>query len=195
MGGRRLMGGRRSRGERVAAGHGDAGEPQTGTGGLHRADRLGAGWWPWLAMAVVAVVALALGSGLGGGSGRSSSPSARAARLDARLRCPSCVDLSVAQSDATTAVAIRHYVAAQVKAGESDVHIVSYLEGRYGRSILLSPPASGSGAAVWWIPAGLGVGLVGGLVVLFARRARRVPPAGPSDEDRALVDSALREGI
>ena len=52
------------------------------------------------------------------------TPAQRAAALDAQLRCPSCDDVSVANSSAASAVAIRQLVLADTNAGESDQAIV-----------------------------------------------------------------------
>ena len=144
---------------------------------------------PWLAMAVVLAVALALGARH---PGPSASPSQRAAAIDAQLRCPSCEDVSVAQSSAPAAVAIRHIVAARVASGQSDADVEAYLVSRYGAGILLRPPVSGGTSALWVLPvAAVAVG-AGGLAVFFWRR-RRVVPAEPSPEDQLLVEGALAD--
>ncbi len=99
-------------------------------------------------------------------------PSTRAARIDhleTLVRCPACHDLSVAESNATSAIAVRDEIAAKVKAGQSDNQILTSLESVYGTSILLSPPTSGLGVLLWIVP-------TLGLVVLIAssiRLARR----------------------
>ena len=64
------------------------------------------------------VVALVIGSG----ALHSSPPTdgQRVAALEAGVRCPSCTDLSVSQSNATTAIAVRHQIESMVAAGRSD---------------------------------------------------------------------------
>ena len=47
------------------------------------------------------------------------SRSQRAAAIEAGVRCPSCTDVSVAQSNATTAIAVRHQVESMVAQGRS----------------------------------------------------------------------------
>lgn len=93
-----------------------------------------------------------------------SSAAARIAHLESLVRCPSCEDISVAQSNATTAVAVRHEIAARVHRGDSDTAILTSLEARYGASVLLSPPTSGLGALLWAVP--LSLLIVAGLVGL-----------------------------
>lgn len=152
--------------------------------------------WSWLALAAVLAVGLAIGSGLRLGPGR-LTPAERVARLDQVIGCPSCADLSVAESDASTAVAIRQYVAQQVRVGASDHAIERQLEASYGPGVLLRPPGSVVGTLVWVLPVGFGVVAIAVLTALFWERRRRRPQppgAGLSDEDRALVESALGPG-
>lgn len=119
---------------------------------------------------VVLGVALAIGSGVGS----SAPPNAaqRAAAIDTQIRCPSCADISVAQSSAASALAVRHEVSRLVAAGETAQAIERRLVGQYGSSILLAPPESGLSALVWFIPLVAGLLAVGGLGVFFWRRAR-----------------------
>lgn len=112
-----------------------------------------------VAVAVLAAVALP----------RESSAAARVTRLESMVRCPSCEDISVAQSSASSALAVRHEIAAGVARGESDTAILTSLEDAYGPSILLSPPTTGLGALLWAVP----VGVAAVAVVVVARLARR----------------------
>jgi cytochrome c-type biogenesis protein CcmH len=98
-----------------------------------------------------------------------SSAANRIAHLETLVRCPSCDDLSVAVSNATSAVAVRHEITEKVHEGESDDKILTSLEDVYGTSILLSPSTSGLGILLWLVPL-LGLLL---LVVSALRLARR----------------------
>jgi len=100
-----------------------------------------------------------------------SSQSARIAHLETLVRCPACHDLSVAESNATSAVAVRNEIAAKVKSGQSDNEILTSLESTYGASILLSPPTSGLGVLLWVVPIA-GLALLVGSSVRLARRRR-----------------------
>jgi cytochrome c-type biogenesis protein CcmH len=144
-------------------------------------------WAACGALVVVLAVALTIGASR---PGAIPSPAQRAAAIDASLRCPSCDDISVADSSAATAVAIRELVATRVSAGESTAQIDNFLESRYGASILLKPPTSGLSGAVWMVPlvaVGLALAVLGG----FFWRRRRVNTVPVDDEDRALVEAAL----
>lgn len=120
----------------------------------------------------VLVVALAFGSGLG--SGGRPSPAARVAAIDSQVRCPSCEDLSVAQSQASSAVAVRHQVAHLVAVGRTDQEVESALVAEYGPTILLRPPTSGLSSVVWILPAVGGAAAVAALAALFWRRSRQL---------------------
>ncbi len=123
-----------------------------------------------VAMVVVLAVALSIGSGLGRGG--PASLSGRAASLEAAIRCPSCEDVSVAQSQASSAVAARNQITRMLRAGDSDVAIEQSFVDRYGPSILLVPPSSGLGVLVWALPvAGAAIAVLL-LAALFWRRQR-----------------------
>jgi cytochrome c-type biogenesis protein CcmH len=146
-------------------------------------------WAPWVVLAVVVAVALGIGASKGG-----PPPTAgqRADAIDALVRCPSCDGISVADSSASTAAAIRATVLARVRAGQSEGAIDAFLVSRYGPSILLRPPVQGLTAWVWVVPPVAVAGAVAGLVtVLWRRRQRTEAPV--SSQDRALVDRALAE--
>jgi cytochrome c-type biogenesis protein CcmH len=140
-----------------------------------------------MALVVVVVVALAVGAS---GGGPAPTAAQRADAIDAVVRCPSCEGISVKDSSASTAVAIRRAVGARVRAGQSDSQIESFLVSRYGPSILLRPPVRGWTAWVWVLPpAALALAVAGLVSVLWRRRHRA--PAPVSAEDRALVRQAL----
>jgi cytochrome c-type biogenesis protein CcmH len=143
---------------------------------------------PWIALAVVVVVALVIGA-------THSTPldeRHRIAALEASVKCPSCEDLSVADSSAPSAVQIRALIVSDIRSGESDGQIQQYLVSRYGPQILLRPATSGTVGLVWILPAAGLVVALGALGVVFWHR-RRVGGDGdrPSDEDRQLVEEAL----
>jgi cytochrome c-type biogenesis protein CcmH len=116
------------------------------------------------ALAFVCVVALALVVAPSGGSERG-----RIAHLETLVKCPSCDDLSVAQSNATSALAVRRDITTRVHEGQSDNRILTSLESTYGTSILLSPSTSGLGALLWLVP----IGALIALMVAAFRLARR----------------------
>jgi cytochrome c-type biogenesis protein CcmH len=143
----------------------------------------------WVLLAVVVAVALGFGASRGGAPPTAAQ---RAASIDAMVRCPSCQDISVEDSSASTALAIRQAVLRRVRAGQSDASIESFLVSRYGPGILLRPPAHGITAWVWILPPLALVAAGAGLATVFWRRRALSVPAVSAD-DRALVDRALAD--
>jgi cytochrome c-type biogenesis protein CcmH len=92
----------------------------------------------------------------------------RIAALESIIRCPSCENLSVAQSTATTSLAVRRFITRAVTKGRSDSDIVNSLENTYGPSILLRPATTGWGAVLVIAPVG-----VGAVLLLWWVRGRR----------------------
>jgi cytochrome c-type biogenesis protein CcmH len=116
-----------------------------------------------VALTAVAALAIALNP-------QGSGASARITHLESLVRCPSCNDLSVGQSNATSALAVRREIATKVHQGQSDNQILTSLESVYGTSILLSPPTSGLGALLWIVPVLVLVLLVASAIRLTRRR-------------------------
>jgi cytochrome c-type biogenesis protein CcmH len=115
-------------------------------------------------VSLVAVLALVLVT-----QGSTSSQQSRIARLETLVKCPACDDISVAQSNATSAIAVRHEITQRVMTGASDNAILTSLESRYGSSILLSPSTSGVGILLWAVP----LAVVAAAVIAALRLARR----------------------
>ncbi len=162
--------------------------------------RHAAGWLAsrpaWALLVLVAIGVLAYGSV----HPPAEAASARISHLESIIKCPSCEDLSIAQSNASTAVALRQDVVQQVHAGRSDAAIEQYVVDRYGSSVLLDPPATGVDLLVWLVPvAVLVVAAVSGGTLVW-RRQRHLWRRGDGDrktdggalaEDEALVEAAL----
>lgn len=104
---------------------------------------------------------------------RTGSLDARARAIEAQLRCPTCQGLSIADSPATSAEQMRELVREQLASGATDDEVRAFFTARYGRWILLDPPAAGVDLALWLVPSL--VVAVGALLVV--RRARVRAPA------------------
>ncbi len=124
----------------------------------------------WIVLGVVLVVALVIGSGVLNSA--PMTPAQRAVGIETRIKCPSCEDLSVANSSAQTAVIVRNTVRQQIGEGKSDQQIEAYLVSRYGSAIVLVPPASGWSLLVWVVPLGGGALAVAILAIVLVRKRR-----------------------
>ena len=120
-------------------------------------------FWLWC-LAFLCVLAVALFE-----APSTASAQGRVAHLESLVKCPACDDLSVAQSNATSSIAVRHDITRRVKEGESDNQILTSLEATYGTSILLSPSTSGLGLLLWLMP----LAAVAALAIAGVRLVRR----------------------
>lgn len=140
---------------------------------------------PWLVLAVSVAVVLTAAWPRGG----HESVAAHTQRLTSELRCVDCEGLSVADSNTTSAAAIRSDVASRVRHGESDGTIRRHYVDLYGSSILLRPPDTGIGLVVWGLPV-LALILAASGVVFALRRWSRQTRLDATSDDEALVAGA-----
>lgn len=94
---------------------------------------------------------------------------AKAKALMGELRCLTCQNQSIADSNAGQAQAMRVEVREQIAAGASDDEVRAFFVERYGDWVSFVPPAREDTALLWAAP--LLFLLLGGLLV--ARRIRR----------------------
>ena len=106
---------------------------------------------------------------------------ARYHALIREIRCPKCLNESIAESKAPVAADLRREVRRLIGEGASDDDVKTFLSDRYGEFVLYRPRLSPTTVALW---AGPFVFLaLGGFVfwrILAARRGQ------PLDEDTAL---------
>jgi cytochrome c-type biogenesis protein CcmH/NrfF len=144
------------------------------------------GRYGYLLLAVVVAVLLIVGDGA-----KSMTPdAARIAYLESIIRCPSCADLSIADSETTSATGLRTEVTKDVHEGLSDPAIEAQVEKEFVGTLLI--PTGGDGVAIFLIPASIIVAGAVTFVVLIMRRTRREESADKS-ADQAIVEAAQRE--
>lgn len=145
----------------------------------------------WPLMFAVLVVSLLIGSWPQDSSDETAQ--ARMARIAERIRCPTCAGLSVAESDSPLARSAREEIARRVDAGQSNEEVTAFFVSVYGEEALTAPKSSGFGALVWLLPA---IAAIIALTLAWVALKRwRSGEAGsePTDEERELVEAALRE--
>ncbi len=148
-----------------------------------RSDALLAGL---LALVVGAALAAALGP-------HATSLDARAAHLEAELRCPVCQGVSIADSPAQMAQEMRALVRDQLAAGASDDEVLSFFVARYGRWILLTPSPSGFELGLWLAPGAIVV--AGALCLVLLRRQAAIAPDGAAGRRVATRGVAVSSPI
>ncbi|MBW3574932.1 MAG: cytochrome c-type biogenesis protein CcmH [Actinobacteria bacterium] len=146
-------------------------------------------WLAWVVLPAVLVGALVIGTR---GDGAPPTDAERTAALASELRCPTCRGQSVLDSDAPAATAIRSEIARRVQEGQSDEEIFSYIDGRFSDSLRLTPPRTGVASLVWVLPVA-GLVVAGAALALTFRRWRADSAPHVTDDDRRLVQRALRE--
>ena len=114
----------------------------------------------------------------------------RARNLSKQLRCLVCQNQSIDDSDADLARDLRREVRSQIAAGTSDDAIIDQLRAKYGDYVLLNPPLDRATLFLWLSP--LGFIILGGLIVMMARRQRGAAIANELDAaERARVEKML----
>jgi len=68
------------------------------------------------------------------------------------LRCPKCQNQNIADSNSPISNDLREQVYLQLKAGNSDQQIISYMVERYGQFIVYRPPLKGKTLILWMAP-------------------------------------------
>jgi cytochrome c-type biogenesis protein CcmH len=129
--------------------------------------------------------------------GKDAQPSAadpvleeRVLSLAKELRCLVCQNETLADSRADLAVDLRNQIREQMRAGESDKEIITFLTERYGKFILYRPPMDPTTYLLWFGPFIL---LLGGLLVLFryVKQRRDLIVEKPLSRDEHLRAEAL----
>ena len=103
---------------------------------------------------------------------------ARYVALVREIRCPKCLNESIADSDAPVAADLRREVRRLIGEGASDEDVKSFLSARYGEFILYRPRLNQTTFALWAGP--FVFLLIGAIVFWRILQARR---AQPIDED------------
>lgn len=122
------------------------------------------------AVAVVGLAALVAA----GGDARPATMDERVHEVAAGLRCPVCMNLSVADSPSRLAGEMRSEIESRLRAGERPEQIRAFFVDRYGEWILLEPVRSGWNLIPWLVPV---LGLAVGLALWAGLVRRRGEPA------------------
>lgn len=117
----------------------------------------------------------------------------RVNRLAEELRCLVCQNQTLADSHADLAVDLKNQVREQLRQGRSEDDVIRYMTERYGDFVLYRPPVKGSTVFLWFGPALLVAGGLGGLVYYLRQRRRMTveddPGDGLSDDDWSAAPS------
>lgn len=95
-----------------------------------------------------------------------ADPDIRQQQLAQRIACPWCQGQSLAESDSAVAKDLVVILREKIDAGWSDDQIYDFFAASYGKQVLLDPPLSGWGIALWSLPA---VALIAGGWIVIRR--------------------------
>jgi cytochrome c-type biogenesis protein CcmH len=109
-----------------------------------------------------------------GGDARPATMDERVHEIAAGLRCPVCMNLSVADSPSRLAGEMRSEIESKLRAGERPEEIRAFFVDRYGEWILLEPVRRGLNLIPWLVPV---VGLTVGVALWAGLVRRRGEPA------------------
>jgi cytochrome c-type biogenesis protein CcmH len=140
-----------------------------------------------IALIVGAVVVVGLAALLASArAGGTESLADRAHEIAASLRCPVCLNLSVADSPSRLAEEMRTEITTRLRAGQSPEQIRAFFIDRYGEWILLEPPREGLNWVPWAVPI---VALVAGIAIWMTviRRRESSRDQGPAGTDPNLT--------
>ena len=113
--------------------------------------------------------------------------------LTASLRCPTCENQAINDSDAPVSQDMRERVYLMLQDGRADMEIRDHMVERFGNYVLYNPRLEGRTYLLWGLPALLVV--LGGILVVLVVRARRNASARAlSDEERARLDALINRG-
>ncbi|MDJ0664132.1 MAG: cytochrome c-type biogenesis protein CcmH [Acidimicrobiia bacterium] len=98
-----------------------------------------------------------------------ADPDQREQYLSERIACPWCDGQSLAESDSPVARDLVVIMREKIDAGWSDGEIYDFFASSYGEQVVLDPPLTGWGVALWAVPA---AALVTGGWVIWKRQSR-----------------------
>ncbi|WMS88150.1 cytochrome c-type biogenesis protein [Pleionea litopenaei] len=113
-------------------------------------------------------------------------------QLITELRCPKCLNQSIADSNAGISDDLRNIVYEKVKQGQSGEDIKSFLQQRYGDFILYKPEVRGTNLILWFGP---GILLILTIVFLVYRFMSNKPSNYQelSEQERLAIDQLLND--
>ncbi len=109
-------------------------------------------------------------------------------KLSKELRCPTCQNQNISDSDAPLAADLRRELHRMIEAGYKDEGIIDFMVSRYGDFVHYKPRIAPETYILWFGPFVL---LLGGLsVVFFVSRNRRLRARKAQEAVRETVDVA-----
>ncbi len=110
--------------------------------------------------------------------------------LTASMRCPTCENQAINDSDAPVSADMRDRIYLLLQEGVSDIEIRDHMVQRFGDYVLYNPRLEGRTFLLWGLPAGLVV--LGAILVALIVRSRKTASAQAlSEEERARLQALI----
>mgnify|MGYP000845131921 FL=1 len=106
------------------------------------------------------------------------------------IRCPTCQNSNIAESNAPLARQLREQIAARIRDGESDSDINRWLQERYGDFIHYDPPLKSQTLLLW---GSAPLAMLIALALWLGGRRRRKHGARLSDEEKRQLQQWIEE--
>ncbi|MFN2330469.1 MAG: cytochrome c-type biogenesis protein [Halomonas sp.] len=110
--------------------------------------------------------------------------------LTASLRCPTCQNQAIDDSNAPVSGDMRDRVYLLLQDGVSDIEIRDHMVQRFGDYVLYNPRLEGRTFLLWGLPAGLVV-LAAILVALIVRSRRKASATSLSADERRRLQALI----
>ncbi len=108
-----------------------------------------------------------------------------------KLNCPTCSGRNLADCPTETCLQWKAEIKAQLDQGKNPSEVLQYFEDRFGTTVLQEPPKSGNTLALWAVPVGAALMLVGGGALIVRRISRGARPASqpaPASQDPYVAE-------
>ena len=115
----------------------------------------------------------------------------RLTAISSELRCLVCQNESLAGSNAELAQDLRREIRGMIQSGKSDGEIMDFMVSRYGDFVRYRPPLKGTTLFLWFGPALLFAGGLGGLFIFLRRRTRAIKDVPLSAAERKQAERLL----
>lgn len=114
-----------------------------------------------------------------------------ASEIAAKLRCPVCQGVSIADSPSGMATKMRRQVRDLVAAGYTEEQVMNYFEHSYGEFVRLEPPMRGLNWMLWAMPSMV---LLAGVVFVYMRARSPQPSALPVSSPSPAGEAPVTPG-
>ena len=124
---------------------------------------------------------------------KNAQDEARYYQLIEQLRCPKCLNQSIADSNAGISEDLRNIVYEKINQGHSNEAIKQFLKQRYGDFILYQPEVGGANLILWFGPVIVMLIVAVAVMLRLRKKASDVNGDALTDEQQKQVEALLEQ--